>query len=144
MELSKIAYSEPILASTEMSVLEAAKLMASREAGAIVVVSPDRKVQGIFTECDNVRRVTLAERDPRNTALAQVMTAPVMTAAPDSSIDEALSTMIRNRFGYLPVVDEEHRIVGILSRRELLMRRIGEKEAALQTMEAFACAGGPG
>jgi CBS-domain-containing membrane protein len=72
------------------------------------------------------------------------MTAPVTAVTADTPLDEALSTMIRNHFGYLPVVDVEHRIIGILSRRDLLMRRIGEKEAALQTLEAFASAGGPG
>jgi CBS domain-containing protein len=144
MELSKFAPSEPILAKAETTVLEAVTSMASKEAGAVVIVNSDRKIQGIFTECDNVRRVTLKEKEPRATPLGQVMTAPVMTVNVSASVDEALSMMIRNRFGYLPVVDADNRIVGILSRRDLLMRRIGEKEAALQTLEAFASAGGPG
>lgn len=144
MELNKIARSDPILVAPETTVLEVIKSMASKEAGAVVVVSVDKKVQGIFTECDNARRVTMAERDPRTTALAQVMTAPVVTATINTSIDEALSTMIRQHFGYLPVVDAENRIVGMICRRDVLLRRIGEKEAALQTLEAFASAGGPG
>lgn len=144
MGLSKIMHNDPALTGPDKVVLEALKLMASKTAGAVIVASAEMKVQGIFTECDNARRVTLLERDPKAITLAQVMTAPVVTAAIDSSVDDALSTMVRNRFGYLPVVDADHRIVGIVSVRDMLMRRIGEKEAALQTLEAFASAGGPG
>jgi hypothetical protein len=41
-------------------------------------------------------------------------------------------------------VNNENTVAGVVSLRDLLMRRISEKEASLQTLEALATAGGPG
>src|SRR5579862_5381541 len=144
MDLEKIAHTRPTLAHAQMTILDAAKLMATDEADAIIIVDVEKKVQGIFTERDNLTRITLREQDPRTTTLAKAMTAPVVTVTTAATVDEALGLMFRNRFRHLPIVDAEHRAVGIVSARDLLMRRIGEKEAALQTLEAYVTAGGPG
>jgi CBS domain-containing protein len=144
MELVKIACAKPTLANAQMTILEAVKLMATVETDAIIITDAEKKVQGIFTERDNLTRITLRELDPRTTTLAKAMTAPVVTVTMSATVDEALGLLFRNRFRHLPVVDAEHRAVGIVSARDLLMRRIGEKEAALQTLQAYVTAGGPG
>ena len=144
MELMKIAFAKPTLANAQTTILEAVKLMAIEEADAIIITDAEKKVQGIFTERDNMKRITLRELDPRTTTLAQAMTAPVVTVTIAATVDEALGLMFRNRFWHLPVVDAGHRAIGIVSARDLLMRRIGAKEAALQTLEAYVMAGGPG
>jgi CBS domain-containing protein len=144
MELSKIANTRPVLATADLSVFEGVKLMASREGDALVITGSDNRVQGIFTEHDNLMRVTLQERNPRTTALTSVMTSPVIVARPESTVDEALALMVRHHFRHLPLVNAQQQIVAIVSARNLLMRRIGEKEAALQTLEAYVSAGGPG
>lgn len=144
MELSKVVHMQPTLATPETTVLDAIKMMAANKVNAIVVVNDAKKVQGIFTENDNLHRVTLREKNPRTTWLAEVMTAPVVSCKGDLQHEEALATMVRNRFSCLPIVDSENCIVGVVSLRDLLMRRISEKETAIQTLEAFASAGGPG
>ena len=144
MELNKVMQKQPALAKPETTVIDAVKMMAGAKIGALVIVNAENKVQGIFTECDNLRRVTMPERDPKSTSLAEVMTAPVVTSRSETQVDEALSTMIRNRFSCLPVVDADNTIVGVVSLRDMLMRRLSEKEASLQTLEALATAGGPG
>jgi CBS domain-containing protein len=144
MGLINLFQAQPVVAGPETTVLEAAILMASEEVSSVVVVNQDNQVQGVFTECDNLCRVTMMEKDRRTTALAQVMTAPVVTVTAETTIEDALTLMVGNRFSNLPIVDLNHRIIGIVSIRDLLMRRIGEKQDALELMEAFACAGGPG
>lgn len=144
MELGKIANTNPALIPGDMTVYEGVKLLASREADALVIVGKERRVEGIFTERDNLIRVTLQERDARNTRVSAVMTAPVITARPETTVDEALAMMVRHHFRHLPIVDSQQQVIGIVSARDLLMRRIGEKEAALQTLEAYVIAGGPG
>jgi CBS domain-containing protein len=52
--------------------------------------------------------------------------------------------MVRNRYRHLPVVDSTNRILGIVSVRYLLMRRLSEQEANLEVMDAYVQAGGPG
>lgn len=144
MELRKIANPRPVLAASNLSIFEGVKLMAAHGGDALVITGADNRVQGIFTEHDNLVRVTLEDRNTRTTPLAAVMTTPVVTATPETTVDEALAMMVRHHFRHLPILNPQQQIVSIVSARDLLMRRIGEKEAALQTLEAYVSAGGPG
>ena len=72
------------------------------------------------------------------------MTAPVQTAPPEMTGGEALTLMIRNRLRHVPIVDSTNHVLAIASLRYLLMRRIGEKEATIETLAAYVGAGGPG
>ena len=144
MELLKIARRPALTLSPEHTVSDAAALMAKEEAGAVIVVNPGEQVLGIFSERDNLLRVTHEDLNPRTTRLADVMTTEVRTASPETSIDDALSLMIRNRMRHLPIVDASKKVLGVATFRYLLMRRIGEKEATLETLLAYIDAGGPG
>ena len=144
MELKMIAGVKPTLAHSQMTVLDAVRLMAAAPADAIVIVDARDVIQGIFTERDNLLRITMCEQDARRTVLGKVMTAPVITATLNTTVDQALETMFRHHFRHLPIVNDHNHVTGIVSARDLLMRRIGEKEAALQTLEAYVTAGGPG
>jgi CBS domain-containing protein len=144
MEIIKVARIPPVLAKPEMTVHEAVQLMADKQVGAVVVTNPDGEVTGIFTERDYLLRIGLHCRDSKKTLLGDVMTAPVETEAPNTSVEDALARMIRGHFRHLPIVDKDQRPVGIVSIRYLLMRRIGETQASLDIMAALAGAGGPG
>src|SRR4051812_19358067 len=127
MELHKVARIPPVLAVPEMSVAEAVNLMAKFNVGAVVVINTNKNVLGIFTERDNLLRVTHKNRDPNMTLLSGVMTSPVDVATATSTVEEALWRMVRNRYRHLPVVDSTNRILGIVSVRYLLMRRLSEQ-----------------
>jgi CBS domain-containing protein len=144
MELIKVARTPPVIASPEFSVARAVGLMVDQNVGAVVIVDGNRHALGIFTERDNLIRVTHARKDPEATKLSEVMTAPVQTALPEMTCDEALTRMIQNRFRHLPVVDGTGCVIGIASVRYLLMRRLSEKQATLDTLAAYVEAGGPG
>ena len=134
----------PIVASPHTTVLQALILMATRKVGAVVVVDRDRKVLGIFTERDNMLRVSLERKDMEQTTLGEVMSTSVDCAPPDLESGEALSRMLLGRYRHLPVVDEHKRILGIVSLRRLLELRVSEQETSLEYLHAYMCAGGPG
>lgn len=144
MNLMDVARIPPVVAPADISVFDAVTLMAQNEVGAIVIADTDRKVLGIFTERDNMMRVTLKALDPKSTPLKAVMTAPVQTSMPEITPREALERMLRSRHRHLPVVDKEHRILGMVSVRTLLMRRVDEQQNNIETLEAYVEAGGPG
>ncbi|HYG73840.1 MAG TPA: CBS domain-containing protein [Planctomycetota bacterium] len=138
------AAKQPAIAGPEMTVLQGAELMAEHETGALVITDAQRRILGIFTERDNLFRVTARGRDPQQTLLHEVMTSPVDSASPEMSINEALSRMIGGGHRHLPVVDGEKRVVGIVSVRHLLTRRIREQQSNIEVLAAYAEAGGPG
>ena len=107
-----------LMAPPETTVSKAAKLMAGKNVGAVMVVEDDRLV-GIFTERDAVVRVMARGRDARATHLADVMTAPPMTVDPDKTFGYALLMMHENGFRHVPVI-ENGKPVGIVSARNAL------------------------
>ena len=100
------------------TVSDAARLMAGKNVGAILVVEDDHRV-GIFSERDVVFRVIAQGRDAKTTKLAEVMTASPKTLAPNKSYGHALLLMQENGFRHVPVV-ENGKAIGIISSRNAM------------------------
>lgn len=107
-----------ITVSSEKSVSQAARLMANKNAGAVLVVSDDQLV-GIFTERDVVFRVVAVGLDPKNTAVGTVMTPAPVTLGPSQLYGHALVVMQEHGFRHVPVV-ENGRAIGIISSRNAM------------------------
>lgn len=113
MEHRKILKAPP-----EISVHAAARLMAKRKVGAVMVVEHKRLV-GIFTERDAVFRVVAKGRDARTTPIAEVMTRTPQTLSPDDLFGHALLLMHENGYRHIPVV-ENGEPIGMVSSRMAL------------------------
>jgi CBS domain-containing protein len=144
MEVIKSARVPAVIIAPSATVHQTVTLMGAREVGAVVITNQKKQVLGIFTERDNLLRVSAARRDVDKTRITEVMTSPVDTIPPDMDVQEALEMMIRRRFRHLPIVDSDRRVIGIVSIRYLLMRRMGEQRHSLDILSAYVEAGGPG
>lgn len=113
MERKKLLTAPP-----ETTVSKAAKLMANKNVGAVMVVENERLV-GIFTERDAVFRVMAQGLDAQTTKLAEVMTNEPQTVDPDKTFGFALLMMHENGFRHVPVI-ENGKPVGIVSSRNAL------------------------
>lgn len=98
----------------EATVLEAANRMNDRHIGSVLVMEGDALL-GIFTERDVLRRIVAGHRDSQLTFLREVMTTPVACALPRTTIDEMRLVMRNRRIRHLPVVDDEGRVLGVVS-----------------------------
>ena len=107
-----------LTASPDTTVRQAAKRMATKNVGAVMVVENEHLV-GIFTERDILTRVVAPELDPKTTKLADVMTTAPHTVDPNKSFGAALLMMFENGFRHVPVVDEG-KVIGIVSSRHAL------------------------
>jgi CBS domain-containing protein len=113
MERKKLLTAPP-----QTTVAKAAKLMAQRGVGAIMVV--DRKrLAGIFTERDALFRVIAQGLDYRTTRLVDVMTPEPTTVSQEETLGYALLIMHERSFRHLPVI-EKGKLVGIVSARYAL------------------------
>ena len=142
-EIRKVARAA-VLVAPDVPVSKVVRLMVKYGVGAVVVADTDGSVRGIFTERDNLVRVTNPGHDPAKTPVREVMTTTVKTARPTMTIDDALQLMTRRRFRHLPITDSTHRVTGIVSMRYLLMQRMTEQHESLEVLEAYVNAGGPG
>src|SRR4051794_4447180 len=79
---------------------DAARLMAERGVGAAVVVDPEAPGHGIFTERDLLESIGTGQ-DPDQERVSDHLTASLVYAAPDWSLEEAAVAMIRGGFRHL-------------------------------------------
>jgi CBS domain-containing protein len=96
------------------TVVLAAQAMDELNVGVIPVCENDRLV-GMVTDRDIVVRGVAQELDGKTTKLADVMSTHVRTAKEDQDVDEVLSQMAETQIRRMPVVDENEKLVGILS-----------------------------
>jgi CBS domain-containing protein len=97
---------------------DAARLMSERQVGAAVVNDPDGSGPGIITERDILLSIG-AGQDPDTEQVGEHVTSDVVYAAPEWSLEEAASAMVRGSFRHLIVI-EQGEIIGILSVRDVV------------------------
>jgi CBS domain-containing protein len=107
-----------LLAPPATAVTKAAKLMAARNVGAVMVVEGEQLI-GIFTERDALTRVLAHGLDADSTAIGDVMTREPETVGPDRPFGYALMLMHEKGFRHLPVV-VKGKPVGIISARSAM------------------------
>ena len=121
------------------TVTEAVATMAERKVGAVLLMSEDDLVAGIFSERDLLVRVVHAGLDPKATPVSLVMTRDVRFVSPGTTIEAALALMWVQRFRHLLVI-EGPRVHGLVSIRDLAHHLIvhgeGRFEAAVRAAGA--------
>ena len=108
------------------TVREAAKIMAKNRIGSLIVVE-GKKIIGIMTERDILTKITAEGKSSERIYVKDIMTAKVLTVAPDKFIDDAVHIMILNNIKKLPVVDGNE-LVGIVTSTDIVANssEIGE------------------
>ncbi|MBZ5573924.1 MAG: CBS domain-containing protein [Acidobacteriia bacterium] len=144
MGLLELCDAEAAVVSVDASVADAVRTMLERHVGAVAVVDSDRRVAGIFTERDLMRKFALSRRDPESTLVRELMTPAVELATAETGASEALVTMVERHFRHLPVVDNQGRLLGMLSIRNLLQWRIDDLSRELGSLEQYVSNDSPG
>ncbi len=121
-----------------VSVADAVEMMAANEIGAVLVMTADGLVGGIFTERDLLVRVVRPGLDPNQTPLSHVMTRDVKFVSPGTTVEAALALMHVQRHRHLLVMDGP-RVHGLVSMRDLAYHLVchgeGRFEAAVRAEE---------
>jgi CBS domain-containing protein len=144
MSVLELCDVEPAAVSPEASVADAIRTMLDRHVGAVAVVDSERRVAGIFTERDVLRKFALSGRDPESTPVRELMTTPVELATSETGSSEAFVTMVERHFRHLPVVDNSGKLLGMLSIRNLLEWRIEDLGRELESLEQYVSNDAPG
>ncbi len=117
------------------SVLDALKLMAEKDIGALLVVENDKLV-GIISERDYARKMILHGKSSHDTPVRKIMTERVICVQPDRTVDECMALMTDKRFRHLPVIEND-KLIGVLSIGDLVKETISEQQFMIKQLESY-------
>ena len=126
----------------DATVYQALQKMADKEIGALVVMD-GTDVVGIFSERDYARKVVLKDRSSREMQVREIMSTPVVTVTPKTTVDECMFCMTSKHLRHLPVVDGET-VVGLVSIGDLVNWIMSVQEVAIHQLEDYITGKYPG
>ena len=122
------------------TVLDALRVMATHNIGAVLVTSGDELV-GILSERDYARKMVLHGKASHDTAVREVMTATLVSVTPRWTCDECMAVMTERHVRHLPVLDEG-RLMGVISIGDVVRAVVQEQQSTITTLESFILSGG--
>jgi CBS domain-containing protein len=126
----------------DMAVFDAIRLMAEKNIGALVVTAGG-KVVGIFSERDYTRKVALLGRSSKDTRVSELVSSPVISAAPDTSVEECMRLMTTHRIRHLPVLQGDV-LAGIVSIGDLVNWIISTQSQEIDQLKTYITGQYPG
>jgi signal-transduction protein with cAMP-binding, CBS, and nucleotidyltransferase domain len=112
--------SSPVVTVDEdQSVVKAAEIMSHNRIGAIIVESGDGQPVGIVTERDLVYRVIANDTVPREISVKEVMSSPLRTVDPDTSLEDAMALMNKANVRRLGVIYKGN-LEGVISDKDII------------------------
>lgn len=110
----------PLTCPPETPVFDAVTQMAEKNFGSVFITDADNHILGVMTERDIFRRVIGESRDPKTTPVSEVMTTEVRMASKDDQVVDWLQVMSNERFRRLPIVDENKKLVSVMSQGDFV------------------------
>ena len=118
-----------------MSVFDAIKTMSEANIGALVIQDNEQPL-GIFTERDYMKKNALKGRSSSTTAVADVMSSPLITVDIGESVQIAMETMTQCSCRHLVVMDKES-MAGIISLGDTVKHMLQDKEAEIEQLSSY-------
>lgn len=117
------------------SVFEAIQEMSERGVGALVVLDGEA-LAGIISERDYTRKVILQGRASRDTRVEEIMTAEVVTASPELTLEQALRLVSERRIRHLPVT-KDGKLIGVISIGDMVKTLISLQKETIEQLQHY-------
>jgi len=101
------------------TIIDAAKKMAELDVGALPICGEDDRLKGMLTDRDIVTKVLAQGKDPSSTNAGELGEGKPVTIGADDSVEEAIERMKQHAVRRLPVIDDDHKLIGIVSQGDL-------------------------
>jgi CBS domain-containing protein len=117
----------------DVTVLEALRFMAEKNIGAVIVSKEGRPV-GIFSERDFARKVQLKDEEIEKIHLEDIMTRHVIGVNLNTEVAVCSALMTNKFIRHLPVVDQNNKIVGVVSIGDIVKELIAEQKYVINQL----------
>jgi CBS domain-containing protein len=129
---------ELLTIASDASVYDAVKQMVEENVGSLLV-TVDGRIEGIVTERDYLRRVTLEGRTDQDAHVSEIMSSPLVVVTPSTSVDECMAVMTDRRIRHVPVVDNGE-IIGLVSIGDLVKFQSKQQSFKIQYLTDYITA----
>ena len=120
----------------DQSVLRALEIMAENDVGALLVLD-GKRLAGVFSERDYARKVILQGKASKSTKVSEIMTGKVVYVTLNRTIEECMAIMTEKHFRHLPVLDDDHNVVGIVSIGDMIKEMISQQKFIIDQLENY-------
>ncbi len=141
MDLRDIMTRNVEVVSAGASLKDAAKKMKDLDVGLIPVCDGDR-LKGVLTDRDITIRATADGRDPSKTKVSEVMSTDLAYCLEDQEVEEAVSVMEARQIRRLPIVNQDKRLIGIISLADIAVH-VGHRDLSGETLEEISAPAEP-
>ena len=115
--------------------------MKDLDVGLIPVCDGDR-LKGVLTDRDITIRATADGRDPSKTKVSEVMSTDLAYCLEDQEVEEAVSVMEARQIRRLPIVNQNKRLIGIISLADIAVH-VGDRDLSGETLEEISAPAEP-
>jgi len=121
MNCREVMTENPVCCLPDDTVSAAARIMRREHIGAVPIVNDEQMKQliGIVTDRDLAIKVVAESRDPNHTLVQDVMTSTIVVCRESDDFSSAIKSMEEYQIRRVPVVDNDGRIVGIISQADV-------------------------
>jgi CBS domain-containing protein len=128
--------------TSDATLSEAARLLARKRIGAVVVRDGQGDLAGILSERDVVRAVATDSVAALARPVGVYMTRAVATCTEIDTVDELMEMMTHGRFRHVPVLDAGEEMIGIISIGDVVKTRIEETVREAASLREYIAAAG--
>lgn len=111
---------QPLTCGPNDLVFDTVKRMADKNYGSIIAIDKSNHILGMMTERDILKRLIAEGHDPKKTKVADIMTTSVRTAKADDDLNDWLRIMSNERFRRLPIVDNDNKLLSIMTQGDFV------------------------
>ena len=134
-KIRELMTENPRRVSPDDTIQDAAKIMRDEDTGVVPITDRDNTVVGVITDRDIVIRAVAEGRD-ESTVVREIASKDIVTVDPQQDLDEALRLMAQHQVRRLPVVEEDGKLVGIVSQADVA--RHGDDARTGQVVEQIS------
>ena len=120
MLVKEIMTNKIVTIDCNVTILDACNRYRDYKVGCLIITDKDRFV-GIVTERDILRKVVAKGKDPRTTSVYEIMNSPLITTHKDTLLPDALSIFRKHYIRRLLITDDDGKIVGIITHRNVVL-----------------------
>lgn len=134
MKVKECMCDEVCCLTPDNTIKDCAKLMCDNHIGCVPVCNSENNVVGLVTDRDVILRSIACDKDA-NTKVSDIMTCKVCCCKPEENVSEAEKLMSEYQIRRLPVVDENNKIIGIITLGDLASNKEVNTQEVCDTLE---------